>query len=259
MVYLENMAQLTREIPFWDKWGKEELTRKRDEVGSREFERGWRQRALSPDETLFRVEHLEQCCSREKRLFFPGHDDRDEAIPRKTDLVYIGVDLAIAGKSSQGDYFVITVIGVDRKKYHRTLVGMYRNRGLTFNEQLKKVELWADFFKPDTILVETNAYQEAFAQELARTTDLPVKSFKTTAINKSDIQDGLPRLSVEFENAKWTIPTAPGTTKQLTDVLLTELSMYPLSKNDDCVMSLWFARNASTIVEKRVEKRILIV
>jgi hypothetical protein len=253
------MAELIKEIPFWQKWGKEELSRKREEVGSREFARGWMQRALSADETLFRQEHIDQCLNTDRKLIFPGSDNLEDAVPRKTDLIYMGVDLAIAGKASQGDYFVITVISVDRKKYHRTLIGLYRNRGLTFNEQLKKVELWAGFFKPDTILVETNAYQEAFTQELSRTTDLPVKSFKTTAVNKHDMQDGLPRMSVEFENAKWTIPYAPGMTREVCAVLVAELATYPLSKHDDTLMSLWFARNAATMIETRVEKRIIIV
>ena len=251
------MAYLTKTIPLWEKWNKEALMAKHQEIGDREFSRGWKQQALSSDEVLFRPEFIEQCLDPAMSLFFPG-DIREEVAPKSYEI-YMGVDLAIAKASSKGDYFVICVIAVDRQRYHRRIVGLYKGRGLTFNEQLLKVALWADFFNPDLIFVESNAYQAAFTQELARKTDLPVKAFTTTAVKKTDLDIGLPRMSVEVENSRWTFPMAPGPTRELTLQLVQELKTYPIGRNDDMLMAMWFARCAAAFVDIKIEKRVRVI
>jgi phage terminase large subunit-like protein len=254
------MAIIVRDIPLWEKWGTEQLERKRDSVGEREFARGWRQRALAEDETLFRKEHIDAALDPERRLYWPGSDKREDVCP-KSYSVYFGVDLSIAGKKSAGDYFTIFVIAVDKNRFQRYIVGIYHNRGLTFNEQIRKVEEWNDFFKPKSIFVENNAYQDAFIQELSRRSgdELPVTAFTTNAVNKIDIEEGLPRVSIEFEKERWVIPMAPGPTRQLTDILVGEMSTYPVGKHDDMVMAMWFARQAAVYKEDKVEARIYVV
>ena len=168
------MGVLKTEIGLWEgKWSPSALKRRRKEIGEREFSRGWRQRAVSDEEVLFKLEHIEACKSFKHKLFYPGYDDTEE-IP-KSFGIYMGVDLAITSAKNKGDYFAITVIGVDRKEYTRRILGFYRNRGLTFNEQLLKVEQWGDYFGPHSIFVESNAYQQAFTQELKLEMLLPTR------------------------------------------------------------------------------------
>jgi len=244
-------------MPLWEKWDKQSLLNKRAEIGPREFGRGWQQRALVDSELLFQPKFLEACLGYNDKLFFPG--DSLDGIVNKSSNVFMGIDLAIAGSESQGDYFVISVISVDTSKFHRQILGIYRERGLTFNEQINTIERWAAFFNPILIFVESNAYQVSITQELQRTTTLPVKGFTTTSIRKSDLESGLPRMSLEFENERWTLPYADGTTRELITTLMEEMKTFPLGRHDDILMSLWFARSAAVDIDKKINKRIRVV
>lgn len=252
------MATLQANIPLWSKWNKEALTLKEQEVGTREFARGWRQRALSDEEALFKESFIRQCISESDTLHFPGPYKLKDKFPRSY-KVFMGVDLAIAASKSKGDYFTITTIVTDKDVYKKQIVGFYRSRGMTFNAQINKIEDLADFYGPHKIFVENNAYQEAIVQELKRTTDLPVEPFTTHAINKFDLEDGLPRLSVDFEKGKWVIPYGDELTKELMNVLINELLAYPIAAHDDSIMSLWFAHKAAVSTINAIEKRIFIV
>ena len=252
------MAVLQGTIPLWSKWNAERLQLKEQEVGSREFARGWRQRALSDDETLFKEEFVRQCISEDHVLHFPGPYRLKDKYPRSY-KVFMGVDLAIAASKSKGDYFTITTIITDKDYFNKQIVGFYRARGLTFNAQIHKIESLADFYQPTRILVENNAYQEAVVQELQRTTDLPVEPFTTHAVNKFDLEEGLPRLSVDFEKGKWTIPYGDDLTRESMNILVNELLAYPVGAHDDTIMSLWFAHKAAMLSINSVEKRIYIV
>jgi phage terminase large subunit-like protein len=253
------MAVLQKQIPLWQRWSADALKSKRDIVGSRDFDRGWRQIALSEDELTFRPEHVDRCVSKSNILHFPiaGASKKDFCPPGH--YSFMGVDLAIASKSAGGDFFVIVGIIVDAKTGHRTVVSIYRQRGLTFDQQLKVVEMYADFLDPTFVYVENNAYQQAFVQELQRRTALPVEPFTTTAVKKSDLDYGLPRMALEIEQQKWTFPMGNAVSIDLTSILLSELKTFPISRHDDCLMALWFARCAAAHIEKRVEKNIYVL
>ncbi len=249
---------LRQTIPLWkSKWPESELRKKCDEIGPREFARGWRQQALVDDELLFQPKFIEQCLDHKRVLMFPG-DEVDQIAP-KSHGVYMGVDLAIAGSASAGDYFCIVIISVDPKHFDRKILGVYRDRGITFNTQIETIQYWSSFFNPSLIFVESNAYQASITQELNRTTDLPVKAFTTTSLKKSDLDNGLPRLSVELENTRWSIPYAEGATRDMSNLLISELKSYPIGRHDDILMALWFARCAAAHVDTRVRKRIKII
>lgn len=254
------MAILHKQIPLWsDRWPADALRNKRDVIGSREFDRGWRQIALSEDELTFRPDHVDACLSKEEVLYFPGSGIERSVLCPPGHYVFMGVDLAIAAKSSAGDFFVILAIKVNAKTGHRTLLSLYRTRGLTFNQQIQKVELYADFLDPTYIFVENNAYQQAFVQELQRTTALPVEPFTTTAVKKTDMDFGLPRMALEIEQRKWTLPIGDLPSEELTTLLCDELKTYPISRHDDCLMAMWFARSAASHIEKRAEKNIYVL
>lgn len=252
------MAVLEAKIPLWSKWNEKALRLKEEEVGSREFARGWRQRALSDDETLFKEQFVKQCISDSDILHLPGPYRLKDKFPRSY-KVFMGVDLAIAASKSRGDYFTITTIITDKDYFKKQIIGFFRNRGLTFNEQIRKIESLAEFYQPNKIIVENNAYQEAVIQELHRTTDLPVEPFTTHAVNKFDLEEGLPRLSVDFERGKWIIPYGDDITRESMSILINELLAYPVGAHDDTIMSLWFAYKAAMLSIQSVEKRIYIV
>lgn len=252
------MARLSKDIDLWVKWDKTALERKRSEIGGREFDRGWRQRAISADDMLIQPAHVDACKNFDAELLYPGDPDC-EIYSKGKWSTFFGIDLAIAGTERGGDYFVITVIAVERPSFKRHIVGAYRQRGLTFKSQLEMVEQYDAAFNPTLVCVENVAYQDAFVQELQRTTPIPVHPFATSAINKHSLESGLPRLAVEIEQARWSIPWAEGKTRDTMRILTDEMVNYGIARHDDMLMSLFFARIAATQVKVSTKKRVRVI
>jgi len=163
------MAILTKDIDLWSKWDSVALKRKRAEIGEREFSRGWRQRAISEDDMLIQPAHIDACKDYDGELLWPG-DEQCKVYSQGKWQVFMGVDLAIAGTEKGGDYFCLMAIAVERPSFKRKIIGMHHSRGLTFKSQLEVVEQWDEAFNPTLVCVENVAYQDAFVQEIHRTT-----------------------------------------------------------------------------------------
>jgi len=252
------MARLTKEIDLWSKWDSVALKRKRAEIGEREFSRGWRQRAISSDDMLIQPAHVDKCKDFEAELLYPGDPDCKIFSQGKWS-VFFGVDLAIAGVESGGDFFTLIAIAVDRPSFKRRIIGMHHSRGLTFKSQLEIVEQWDEAFNPTLVCVENVAYQDAFVQEIKRTTSIPVHPFATSAISKHNLESGLPRLAVEIEQTKWTIPWAEGKTREQMQILENEMINYGVARHDDALMALFFSRIAATQVKVSTAKRVRVI
>jgi hypothetical protein len=136
---------------------------------------------------------------------------------------YIGVDLALS-TSVSADFWVLMVIGVDDMK-NRWFVDISRDRGLSFSEQKARVVSFARRYPPAVITIEANAYQAVAANELRRQTDLPIRSFTTTA-QKHSLTDGLPSLRLLLENGKLRIPRGDARSVEMTDLLIEEATNF---------------------------------
>jgi predicted phage terminase large subunit-like protein len=83
----------------------------------------------------------------------------------------IGVDLAVSLKT-EADYTALVVVGEDRAgNVH--IVDVYRAR-MTFNEILDTIKRYAQRYQPRSIAIEKVQAQAYVAQELIRTTMLPI-------------------------------------------------------------------------------------
>lgn len=95
--------------------------------------------------------------------------------------IYMGADLAISeDETSNNDYFVLTVIGVDKNK--NVYVLDYLKERLTFNAQLNAILDYGKnkFPMVERIGVETVQYQKSLAQEIRRLSLLPVVNIQTS-------------------------------------------------------------------------------
>lgn len=113
--------------------------------------------------------------------------------------IYMGADLAISeDETSNNDYFVLTVIGVDKEK--NVYVLDYLKERLTFNAQLNAIMDYGKTKFPmvERIGVETVQYQKSLAQELRRLSLLPVVNISTS---KDKVTRAM-RRSALFENGK---------------------------------------------------------
>ena len=113
--------------------------------------------------------------------------------------IYFGVDLAISEKqSSNNDYFVLMIVGMDDE--HNIYVLEYVKERLSFNAQLTTLLNYGRDKYPmvERIGIESNAYQQAMAQEVRRLSLLPVLNINTT---KDKVTRAM-RRSANFENGK---------------------------------------------------------
>ena len=113
--------------------------------------------------------------------------------------IYMGADLAISeDETSNNDYFVLTVIGVDKNK--NVYVLDYLKERLTFNAQLNAILDYGKnkFPMVERIGVETVQYQKSLAQEIRRLSLLPVINIQTS---KDKVTRAMTR-SALFENGK---------------------------------------------------------
>ena len=236
----------TETKPLWaTRYNREDLEKKKREVGSTRFAREYMCIAINDDASLFPEHMLRGCYDQSYEM--PSYLTPED---RQHLQVFMGVDLAMSSTVG-ADFTVITTIGLDKHK-NRWILDIRRKKGLQMSEQLREIQDTARTFKPLKILIENNAFQRVFADELIRNTDLPVEGFTTTAQAKNSLDRGVPSMQILFENRKVVIPRKTERDRRVTDVLVNELKAFTwvdgklqgLGAHDDTVMSFWLANEA---------------
>jgi hypothetical protein len=239
----EDSVVTKRNIPLWTaKWDSEALKSKRLQMGAREFDRGFRQRAISEEDLLFKHEWIDG--SLDRSLVIPDaitSKDFWGKFPRDA-----GVDLAISEAQSAA-YFAIVGI-LTTKDWHRWLLTVFLRKGMSFGQQASAIVEHQDRFHFDIVNVENNAYQESLVRHFKEDGligKVPVRGFRTGRLQKVDIELGIPSMAVELEQGRYHIPYGNARTRRIVEPLVEQLLSYPTpGTNDDAVMACFFAREA---------------
>lgn len=166
--------------------------------------------------------------------------------------LYMGVDIAMSTEVG-ADYTVAIVLGVDGHG-NRWLVDMFRGRGMPFQEQLAVIRQLGHRYNPAVIAIESNQAQRFVADELIRTTNLPIVRHTTTAA-KHSLEDGLPSLKLLFENRKLRLPRGDARSIEETNILIDEFNNFTfvegrvisVGEHDDVPMAFYIANLAPTL------------
>jgi len=225
--------------PLWEeRWNYEALMARKAEVGSLMFTREYMCVPISTGTSLFGPEHLDNAKNKDLVL---------KPLRREGYKYFIGIDPAI---STDGDYNVITVIEMDEEE-NKSVVYVDRAKNVQFRENIQKVKLLGQLFRPEVILFETNTFAKSFTQELRQVADLNVHDFDTTRRKKQEV---ILNLQMTLENGKMSFPYGNEESRKVTGILIEELSMFAITDrgkfegigaHDDMVMSLALA-NAAT-------------
>jgi hypothetical protein len=234
--------------PLWpERYNKKRLKERREEIGPIRFSREFECDPISDDMSLF------------PGSLFKGDPTEQYTVKLGEPLAYwrelgvttyMGVDIAMS-TSVKADYFVIWVMGPD-KRGNRWLVDIRRERGLSFQEQLSLIVECARKYDPAMIFIEANQMQRVWGDELIRTSDLPIKKFTTTAIEKNALDKGVPGLRVLLENKKFRIPRGDERSVELTNQWREEMRSFTwhdgklqsVGGHDDMVMACWICNQA---------------
>ena len=225
--------------PLWpERWNYDALMARKAEVGSMMFTREYMCVPISTGTSLFSTEHMENAKNKDLVL---------KPLKREGYKYFIGIDPAI---STDGDYNVITVIEMDSDE-NKSIVYIDRAKNVQFRENIQKVKLLGQVFRPEVILFETNTFAKSFTQELRQVADLNVHDFNTTRRKKQEV---ILNLQMTLENGKLSFPYGNEESRKVSSLLIEELSMFAITErgkfegigaHDDMVMSLALA-NAAT-------------
>lgn len=201
------------------------LLEKKITQGTINFSREHLCRPISNDSTIFPFNVLQRSLLGGQNFCMVSNI---ESFPIKLDRVAIGVDLAISS-SIGADYTVFVVGGVDSEE-NIWILEVVRLHGASYDEQISKLKSLNINFHPNLIQIETNGFQAMFGQ-MADKEGMPVVNEATTAKSKNDLKTGLPGLALLFERGKIKIPSADQRSKDMKDLMFSELSSITWTSN----------------------------
>lgn len=232
------------------RWGFLDLMEKRTTQGNIIFSRENLCRPITNESSIFPLKVLERSLVRmENYCLVRNRDD----FPIKFNKVVVGCDFAISSNVG-ADYAVFTVWGVEDETGERWLLHFWRDKGKTFNEQMQVLKGINVRFRPDSIVMEQNVFQQIFVQESDRQ-GLPVVGH-TTGIDKYDLKSGWPGLAIDFERGKIHIPIGDKYSQDIKDLIFTDLGsvaftdkgLESVGEHDDISSSFWLAKLAANLI-----------
>ena len=229
-----------------ERHNKADLDMRRRVQGNTIFTREFLVRPISDQSTLFPDE-----ITKKSVLGMGGYSyvANVEAFPIKFRKVVTGADFAMSANVG-ADFTAFVTFGIDHSD-NLYLLNLYHKKGVKFYEQRRALmNIWKNF-KPDIIFLEANQFQSIYSQILTEETSMPVKPFVTTS-RKQDLKDGVPGLSLLFENGKIHFPYQTKLDREITDKILdefgnigyTDKGIQGIGAHDDLVMAIWIARMA---------------
>ena len=232
------------------RWSFFDLMDKRSTQGNIIFSRENLCRPITNEASIFPLKVLERSLVRmENYTLVRNRDD----FPIKFNKVVTGCDFAISANVGS-DYTVFTTWGVDDETGERWLLNFYRDKGKTFHEQMQILKGINARFRPDTMVMEQNTFQQIFVQESDKQ-GLPVIGH-TTGIDKYDLKTGWPGLAIDFERGKIHIPIGDTYSQNVKDLIFSDLGsvaftdkgLESVGEHDDISSSFWLAKLAANLI-----------
>lgn len=232
------------------RWSFFDLMDKKTTQGNIIFSRENLCRPITNESSIFPLKVLERSLVRmENYVLVRNRDD----FPIKFNKVVVGCDFAISANVGT-DYTVFTVWGVDDETGERWLLHFYRDKGKTFHEQMQVLKGINVRFRPDTMILEQNTFQQIFVQESDKQ-GLPVIGH-TTGIDKYDLKTGWPGLAIDFERGKIHIPIGDKYSQDVKDLIFSDLGsvaftdkgLESVGEHDDISSSFWLAKLGANLI-----------
>lgn len=227
-----------------ERFSLQELLDKRHTIGSLAFSREILMKPITNSTSLFPMKILKMNLVDTVKMTSSRFN-----FPVKMKKIAFGVDLAASANTDEendSDYFVVAMIGLDDLNRY-WLMNLYRDRGLSYYQQVSIVKRLNESFNPDIILVESNQYQKVFA-DLLRDNGLTNVTERATTNNKYDFSIGLPAVSVLMEQFRFKIPYENDLyTRNLADLIMAEFNSITFNNNklqsssghDDTCLAIW--------------------
>jgi phage terminase large subunit-like protein len=218
----------------------EYLLLERRAIGARLFSREFQNEVQDESSAPFKMAWLDHALERGR-----GHS-LGEIPPAVKDMVQ-GWDFSLVtdsrGAEERDTDFTVGLTWGRAENGDRYLIDIFRKRGMSPVElQSRVIAEYAKYGeRVRVVAVEKNAFGELHYLGLQRSSDLPLKGHITHQRNKADPWEGVPALSVLFENQKVILPSATARDRERIEPLIRELYGLGKERHDDMVMSLWIS------------------
>lgn len=217
------------------------LSQKRLNSGNLIFSREMLCKPVANDSTIFPYEILKKSITNTEKYKLVNNR---QSFGINFDAVVIGCDFAISANVG-ADYSVFTVFGLLGNEIW--LMHLFREKGLTFTQQMAKLKSLNINFNPDLIVLEDNQMQAIFVQS-GEELGLPIMAHNTNT-NKNKLDTGLPSLAINFEKGHYKIPTGDTHSLNMKDLIFSEFGsiaftdggLQSVGEHDDIPMSFWIA------------------
>ena len=223
-----------------ERWDFEGLMEKRATQGNMIFSRELLCRPVTNESSIFPPEIIAKAFFNMQDITFVKNRD---SYKMKFNRVVTGCDFSISS-SIGADYSVYITAGVDEEE-RLWLMNMVRFKGKSFADQIASLKSINSRFKPDVFMMETNVFQQIFADE-SNKQGLPVVGHNTGK-DKYDFKHGVPGLALAFERGMIKIPRgnqesidfADSISLELSSITWTEKGLEGVGEHDDIGMALW--------------------
>lgn len=154
-------------------------------------------------------------------------------------------DIAWSEKTG-GDWLVCETAVMHLLSGQRRMLDIMRWQRKSFQEQINLIEQRAAMYSADLVVIESDAAQQIWSQQIRQNTDVPVLPHAASE-GKHSLAHGVPSLLIKLENRKWEFPTGPGHNADQMQVFFDELEAFGwvdgqlqgVGEHDDTVMSFW--------------------
>lgn len=230
-----------------DRFTFKKLMEEKKSLGTLVFSREYLVVPISDDSTIFPWEILMRSTIGMENIKLV---ENIVSFPIKLTRVVIGCDFAVSGNVG-ADFTCYTVWGRDiQGNYY--LLYIYRQKGLSHNEQISRIEQLNHAFHPHEIVVENNGFQNILADMCVQRGIKNIHPFTTTSGNKKDLRTGWASLAALYERGVLKCPYHPNTRERV-DQMFGEFNsvafrsdkgtLESISGHDDTVSSSFMAIN----------------
>lgn len=191
-------------------------------------------------------------------------------IKRPGEFVVLSADMAMS-EAIGADYCVVMVARIDLATQQRQLLWAVREKGWSFDTQVKSLRYACALFDVDLGVVESNNFQRWVRAETEKYPETAGKILgHTTGAEKVSMKDGVPLLTIPLNQGLWTFPdgvrqNAEGNyevidqhAKEFATVWQSEMNSFGwvndklqgAGEHDDTVMAFWLLERAVRILNQ---------
>lgn len=249
--HYDAIASEEKKLTLWPKrWPWDRLMGEKAALGTLDFNKRFRNKAVDPDAMVFREEYIKG--QYVKGIKYPGCLDENHIVgrvPMPNWPVYTGFDPAI-GKYRTAKFcaHMTIALGSCSKPGHEQciwVIDLERDQ-MSLPHQVEMIFDKHERYNAFVSMIEANSYQQGLLDELNRRgkeSGAPIKTepHYTTKQTKPDPELGVPAMSPHFENGLIHIPYGNPESMRKMQIFIDELVQYPGGNTTDTVMAFWFA------------------